>query len=106
MDGKSLGQKIWKCVPIKAKESSPRRRDLATSLENRIQSCIINAGHENFFDIEETFQLLCGERLGDDHASILEGDFEMYGATSFQQFFKEVCNLKHIKSLCDQRFDE
>lgn len=81
-------------------------RDLATSLENRIESCITNAGHESFFDIEETFQLLCGERLGNDHVSIQEGDFEMFGATSFQQFFREVCNLKHIKSLGDQRFDE
>jgi hypothetical protein len=30
----------------------------------------------------------------------------MFGATSFQQLFREVCNLKHIKSLGEQRFDE
>ena len=81
-------------------------RDLAASLENRIESCASDVGQDNLFDIEETFQLLCGERLCNDHVKIQEGDLEMFGATTFQQFFFEVCNLKHIKSLDDQRFDE
>lgn len=80
--------------------------DLAMSLQNRIGLCTSNAEMENFFDIQETFEYLCGDRLTTDHINIQEGDYEMFGAASFQVFFREICNLKHIKSLNDPRFDE
>ena len=81
-------------------------RDLAQSLENRVESCVNDVGKANFFDIEETFQFLCGERLANDQVKIQEGDLEMFGAETFRQFFHEVCCLKHIKALNNQHFDE
>ena len=81
-------------------------RDLAMSLQSRIEATTSNPGMENFFDIEETFEHLCGERMTNGHITIQEGDYEMFGATSFQVFFREICNLNHIKSLNDSRFDE
>ena len=80
-------------------------RDLAQSLENRVESCVNDAGKANFFDIEETFKFLCGERLANDQIKIQECDLEMFGAETFRQFFHEVCSLKHIKALNDQHFD-
>ncbi|CAB4000473.1 Hypothetical predicted protein [Paramuricea clavata] len=52
-------------------------------------------------DIEETFQLLCGERLLNDHVRVREGDLEVFGAASFELFF-----LSHIKAKDDELFDE
>lgn len=120
--GKSLGKKMWNRNSGKSESNLPKKqvltkweertvedafndaktfgRDLAASLENRIESCASDVGQENLFDIEETFQLLYGERLCNDHVKIQEGDLEMFGATTFQQFFFEVCNLtweNHMK---------
>ena len=69
------------------------------SLQSRIDSCTRNVGMENFFDIEETFEHQCSERLSNDHITIQEGNYKMFGATSFEVLFHEICNLKHIKSL-------
>ena len=38
--------------------------------------------------------------------TIQEGDYEMFGASSFQVFFHEICNLNHIKSLNDSHFNK
>ena len=81
-------------------------RDLTRSLESRVESCVNDVGKANFFDIEETFQFLCGKRLGNDQIKIQEGDLEMFGAETFPQFFHEVCNLNRIKVLNDQHFDK
>ena len=79
---------------------------MSMSLQNRIELCTSNAEMENFFDIQETFEYLCGKMLTNDHINIQEGDYEMFGAASFQVFFRENYNLKHIKSLNDPSFDE
>ena len=46
--------------------------DLAMSLQNRIGLCTSNAEMENFFDIQETFEYLCDDRLNNDHINIQE----------------------------------
>jgi hypothetical protein len=90
------------------KEVSTFASDLSASFQNRIETCGVTeeVGKANFFDIEETFQLLCGERLLNDHVRVREGDLEVFGAASFELFFQEVCNLSHIKAKDDERFDE
>ena len=80
--------------------------DLAESLDHRIEICITNAaGMADFFDIEQIFILLCGEKL-DGRIRIKEGELEEHGAEEFKLFFKEVCALKHIAELDDKCFDE
>ena len=80
--------------------------DLAASLENRIKACVSDdVGKANFFDIKETFLHLCGERLPNDRVKLKEVDLELFGLASFEKFFLEVCELKHIKALDDERFD-
>ena len=98
----------WEERTVKDAFSDVQRfgRDLTRSLESRVESCVNDVGKANFFDIEETFQFLCGKRLGNDQIKIQEGDLEMFGAETFPQFFHEVCNLNHIKVLNDQHFDE
>ncbi|CAB3982584.1 Hypothetical predicted protein [Paramuricea clavata] len=81
--------------------------DLAESLDYRVEKCITNAtGMTDFFDIEEVFIHLCGEKLDDGRIKIKEGELEEHGTEEFKFFFKEVCALKHIKELNDDRFDE
>ncbi len=80
--------------------------DLAASLENQIEACVSDGvGKANFFDIEETFLRLCGERLSNDRVKVKEVDLELFCLASFEKFFLEVCDLKHIKALDDERFD-
>lgn len=80
--------------------------DLAASLENRLKACVAEGvGKANFFDIEETFLRLCGERLSNDRVKLKEVDLELFGLPNFEKFFLEVCDLKHIKALDDERFD-
>lgn len=80
--------------------------DLAESLDHRIEKCITNADFlADFFDIEKIFRLLCGEKLDDGRIKIKEGELEEHGVTEFKLFFKEVCALKHIAELNDERFD-
>ncbi len=81
-------------------------KDLSESLGHRIEKCITTgASMANFFDIEETMHFLCGERLASGRIKINEGDLEEHGAETFKLFFKEVCALKHIVELNDERFD-
>ena len=73
--------------------------DLSVSLNNRLEICVTKtAGMANFFDIEETFIHLCGEKLENGRIKIKEGDLEEFG--------NEVCRLKHIATLQDEHFDE
>lgn len=60
----------------------------------------------NFFDIEETFVLLRGEKLDSGRIKMNEGDLKEHGAKEFELFVREVCSLKNIKDLNDERFDE
>ena len=78
--------------------------DLAEAIEVRLEA---NANvSSQCFDIGELFKLLCGKRLPDGRVKLNEGNLEEYGMEEFQVFFKEVCNLEHIKMLEDERFDE
>ena len=80
--------------------------DLATSLEYRIEKCVTSgAAMCNFFDIEETFSLFFYPAESG-RIKRNEGALEEHGAKEFELFFKEVCSLKHIKELNDERFDE
>ena len=81
--------------------------DLAESLDYRVEKCITNAtGMADFFDIEEVFINVCSEKLDDGRIRIKEGELEEHGTEEFKFYFKEVCALKHIKELNDDRFDE
>ena len=80
---------------------------ISVSLDNRLEMCVTKAaGMANFFDIEETFIHLCGEKLENGRIKIKEGDLEEFGNEEFKIYFKEVCRLKHIATLQDERFDE
>ena len=80
---------------------------ISVSLDNRLEMCVTKAaGMTNFFDIEETFIHLCGEKLENGRIKIKEGDLEEFGNEEFKIYFKEVCRLKHIATLQDERFDE
>ncbi len=88
-------------------EVSQFASNLAASLENRVSTCITEGvGKSMFFDIEEVFMHMCGERLPNNRVRVKEGDLEVFEAENFERFFKEVCSLKHIVSLNDERFDE
>ena len=88
-------------------EVSQFASDLASSLENRVSTYITEGvGKAMFFDIEEIFLHLCGERLPSNRVRIKEGDLEVFEAESFARFFKELCSLKHIAALNDERFDD
>lgn len=85
-------------------EVSQFASDLAASLENRISTCITDGvGKSMFFDIEQVFIHMCGERLPNNR---VWGDLEVFEAESFERFFKEVYSLKHIVTLDDERFDD
>ena len=77
--------------------------DLAEAIEDRLEA---NANvSSQCFDVGELFKLLCEKRLPDGRVKLNEGNLEEYGMEEFQVFFKEVCNLEHIKMLEDERFD-
>ena len=78
--------------------------DLAEAIEGRLEANT-NVSSQ-CFDIGGLFKLLCGKRLPDGRVKLNEGNLEEYGMEEFQVFFKEVCNLEHIKMLEDERFDE
>ena len=81
--------------------------DLSASLNSCVQLCITSAAvMSDFFDIEETFVRLCGERLDSGRIKIKEGELEEHGAKEFKLFFKEMCAINHIVELNDERFDE
>jgi hypothetical protein len=59
---------------------------------------------QHSFDVEETAKLVCGERLGCNRVQIDEGQLEEHRGDKFRIFFKEVCELKHIKEAEDNSF--
>ena len=80
--------------------------DLASSLDARLEKCVRHAAQlPTFFDIEEREKRLGGERLGCGRVQIDEGQLEVHGAEEFCIFFKEVCELKHVKEAEDNRFE-
>lgn len=80
--------------------------DLAVSLEGRLDICITNGVKEaTFFDIEDTFTVLSGQRLANEKVILREGDLEEHGVHAFKTFFSEICNLPSVKKLDDPRFD-
>ena len=77
--------------------------NLTTLLYARLAKCVSHAGQlATFFDVEETAKLVCGERFGCGRVQIDEGQLEEH---KFRIFFKEVCEVKHIKEAEDNRFD-
>ena len=76
--------------------------DLANSLEGRLEKCLFHAPQfATFFDIEETVKLMCGKKLGSGRVQVEEEQLESHGLDEFSTFFKEVCQLKHIKEAED-----
>jgi hypothetical protein len=59
---------------------------------------------QHSFDVEETAKLVCRERLGCNRVQIDEGQLEEHRGDEFRIFFKEVCELKHIKEAEDNSF--
>ncbi len=67
--------------------------DLALSLQNRLDNCVVDDKcTSQFFDIGETFNLLCGEKVSSNRVKIKEGDLEVFGSSQFEKFFREVCH--------------
>ncbi len=78
--------------------------DLTTSLQNRLASCVNDdIGKLKFFDIEQVF--MSGQRLPNKRVKI-KGNSEVFEAERFARSFKEICNLKQIIELNDERFDK
>ena len=79
-----------RCVADCFEDASIFAIDLATSLEYRIEKCVTSGAAKcNFFDIEETFVLLCGEKLDSGRIKMNEGALEEHGAKEFELFFKK-----------------
>lgn len=79
--------------------------NLAQRLEDRLEAST-DPVSSSFFDISEIFKLLCGKRLPDGRVRLQEGNLEQYGLEEFRHFFREVCDLEHIKNLDNELFDE
>ena len=68
--------------------------DLAVSLERRLDMCTTNGVKQaTFFDIEDTFTVLSGQRLPNGKVILKEGDLEEHGVLAFKTF-----SLKYVPS--------
>mgnify|MGYP002804238806 CR=1 FL=1 len=78
------------CISDSFEDAHTFASDLATSLEYHIEKCITSGAITcNFFDIEETLILLCGEELDSGRIKMKAGDLEEHGTKEFSYSLKK-----------------